>query len=206
MKCLRWITAALAAPLFLAGPAMADFTFSTLTTPASQAFGAASVAQFGATSSLSTLNGSQGIVLVTIGDQTTAPATATDTGAVNAMDVVTITQTAGHGSTGAGSGTITLSATLNWTRSDIGGQSSFFSNGSVGAPLTIGNTTYSLIGFIYTQPTVNVPLGAPGSGKVSAILTVTVVPEPSSMAAMGVGGLLLAAPRLRRLVRRIAKS
>jgi hypothetical protein len=209
MRRLSRISAALAvvaAPLFLAGPAMADFTYSTLTTPASQAFGAASTAQFGATSSLSNLFNSQGISLVTIADQTTATSP-TDTGSVPFSDVITITQTPGHGSTGSGSGTLTLTGTINWTRSDTGGQISTFTFTNVVPPtLTIGNTTYSLTGFIYAQPTVNVPLTSTDAGSISGNLSVVAVPEPSSVAALCVGGLLVAAPRLRRLARRTAKS
>ena len=206
MKRLHWIAAALAAPLFMAGQAMADFTYSTATTPTSQAFGTASTAQFGPTASASTLSGNQGISLLTIAVQTTATSP-TDTGSVNFSDVITINQTAGHGSDGPGSGMITITGTITWTRSDTGGQSSAISNVTITpSPLQIGNTFYTLSNGIYAQPTVNVPLGDPAAGRVSATLVVTTVPEPSSMAALCVGGLVLAAPRLRRLVRRIGQA
>ncbi len=72
-----------------------------------------------------------------------------------------------------------------------------------------GTLSGSTSDYTYTfDPTLyNVALPtASGAGSFNMQLNITPVPEPASMAMLGVGGLLLVAPRLRRLVRRIGQS
>jgi hypothetical protein len=201
----RWILAAAALPVFMAAEARAGYTFSTTITPTSQAIGTQSTIGFqGATGPAGpTLSGAQDISLAGVIDTTTQSPATTDTGSVPFSITITITQ---GGSDPAGTGMLTLTGTLTFTRSDTGGEisSEIVPSGSVST--TIQGVTYSISesSLVYTQPTVNQGFGTNGAGGISAL--VTVVPEPSSLAALAVGGLLLVAPRLRRLTRRLAKS
>jgi len=209
MRLLRWIPAALAAPLLLAGQALAEFSYSTAIVPPAASFGTGSTVLFLPVSQ-SNLNGTQGITIARLGllSTTVAPPGPTDTTTppgIAVQDTITITQN----SPTIGTGTLVINGFLSFQRADKDGQLSSFTFNPLAASnklsVTIGGTTYSIdpgIGSLaYSQGTT----GVGGSGGLSINLSVSTVPEPASMALLGVGGLLLAAPRLRRLVRRMAR-
>jgi hypothetical protein len=203
-QLLRWIPAILAGPLLLAGQARADFSYSTAVVPTSAPFGAGSTVSFTSVTK-SGLNGSQGISIaeVSVASTTAPPATDTTTPpGIAVQDTITISQTTPT----VGTGTLVINGFINFTRSDTGGQlSSFVFNPAAASnklSVLIGGNTYTIdpATLAYSQPTVN----DPNTGGIS--IDLNVVPEPSSLALIGVGGLVLAAPRLRRIVRRIARQ
>jgi hypothetical protein len=180
--------AALALPLVFALDAKAGFTFSTQVTPASQGIGTQSTVGFqGATGPAGpTLIGSQNISLAGVIDTTTQSPASTDTGSVPYSILITITQ---GGSDPAGTGQITVTGTLNFTRSDTGGELSTNLNSSGNPSVTIAGVTYTIpdASLVYTQPTVNAGFGTNGAGGISALITVSSVPEPASIALLGTG-------------------
>jgi hypothetical protein len=180
----------------------ADYAYTTAIVPPSQAFGATSVAGFFASSGTN-LVGNQNIALAVVTDTTATPVQTTDMGIVNYKITLNLIQTAPDT---PGMGSIVLTGFLTFTRSDTKGELSTNTVTNITGPLTIGNQTYALSGISYAAPTVNAPPGSNSAGTIGGYLTVTPVPEPASVAMLGVGGLLLVAPRLRRLVRRIARS
>lgn len=211
MRRLSGISAALAAPLFLAGQALADFNYTTAISPTPPGnapltfgtFSSVEVDPFNTAGTQSTGLGSVGITIATTTVDDTAP-TPGDEGPVTptVTDTITILPTTG------GSGVLTLIGTLSVettaTDNGLGGVNygqltSFTPTGGV-TSVVIGGLTYSytFASVHYSQGTVN------GIDAGALSLVVTVVPEPASMALVGVGGLLLAAPRLRRLARRNA--
>jgi hypothetical protein len=209
MKLSRgMILVALAAPLFLAAPSRADFSYTTTIAPVSQTFGTASTVQFGPVTSAPGLQGSQNVNLANVADLTTradpgvpnpTPAQ-TDTGSVPYTITVNLTQVPGVNGDTAGTGALSVAGTLTFTRSDMGGEISTNSVTSGTTTATIGNETYTInpASVTYAAPTVNAPLNGTGQGNISAILLVSraSVPEPASVALMGLGGLgLLAAFR-----------
>jgi hypothetical protein len=202
-QLLRWIPAILAGPLLLAGQARADFSYSTAVVPTSQTFGTGSTVSFGSVTKTG-LNGSQGISIAQVSDASTTTPPATDTTTppgIAVQDTITISQTTPT----VGTGTLVINGFIRFTRSDTGGQlSSFVFNPAAASnklSVIIDGFTYAIdpATLAYSQPTVNVP----NTGAIS--IDLNVVPEPASLALLGMGGLLLAAPRLRRLVRRIAQ-
>jgi hypothetical protein len=193
MKYLRWISAALAVSLWLGGQAKADYSYSTSTTsnPANGQYGATpSFVTFGAGTG-NNLTGNNPIVIASVHNT----GSAADSGTVTISDTITIMQPSG----GPGMTTLTVNGTITFNAN----LPSTFTFNPVGSVLSgmIGSTTYSIFPnfYPYTPPTIG---GTDGS--LGVFLQVSAVPEPASMALVGVGGLLLAAPRLRRLVRRIA--
>ncbi len=186
----------------IATSSRADYSYSTAVVPSSKPFGSSSAVNF-APSMGTALAGDQNIALSTVTDFTTALPTATDMGVVPYAIKLTLVQSAPDT---PGSGSIILTGFLTFLRSDIKGEISKNTVTNISGPLTIGNLVYSLTNITYSPPTVNAPPGTGGAGSIGGFLTVTPVPEPASVAMLGVGGLFLMAPRLRRLVRRIARS
>jgi hypothetical protein len=125
----------------------------------------------------------------------------TDQGNYTLNFTLTLTQIAGSGSTGTGTGNgpATITGAINITRFDIGGEVSTLVAGTQALPpITIGNTTYNFGPFTYAGPTLN-NLGT-GTGNISMVITPTInsVPEPTSVALLGMGLLSLVCLRLRR--------
>jgi hypothetical protein len=194
----------------IATPSRGDYAYVTSIVPTSQAFGSTSVVSFGAvmggTPPGAGLTGTQNIALAAVTDSTSTTAPPTDHGVVGYT--ITIHLSAPASSYPTVAGTLTVVGSLDFIRSDSGGEVSFNSVNTGASTLTrtIGGETYTLTAFSYSAPTVNAVPGTPGAGSIGATISVTAVPEPASVAMLGVGGLLLVAPRLRRLVRRIARS
>ena len=170
---------ALVAAATLGGQVRADFTYVATPTPASTPFG-------GSTLTLTPVSSGtplSGTTFINVGDvaltsNTTPPAT--DTTTLNVTDAITITN---NGATG----TITLTGTLQFVRSDSGGEVSFFTpTGFTNNGANIGGTTFTLSNVSYTPPTVN---NSPaGNGNISVLVTPGgQVPEPASLAMLGLG-------------------
>jgi len=140
------------------------------------------------------------IASVTV-DRSLTGATGDQSTSISITDTITISPTTG----GMGVLTVvgTAAASTSFDGTNASQLSSFTYTGGI-TSVVINGTVYSYDpGTVsYSQPTVNVA----NSGGLSVTITPTPVPEPASMALVGVGGLLLAAPRLRRIVRRIARS
>jgi hypothetical protein len=199
MKRLRWITAALAAPLFLAGQAMADVDYGyvahvTATNPSPADFATTAVT-FNDGDGLNLINSSP-IDIAGVHVVQTAPTSPLDTGSVTITDTITVNQSS---PLPGGMNTFVVVGTIQFNGNN--GPSTFtLDAGASTLTMMIGSTTYTLGSFNYSVPTVNGTDGALGG-----FVTVS-VSEPTSMALVAVGGLLFAAPRLRRLVRRIGQS
>ncbi len=192
MKRLHWIAAALAAPLFLAGEAKALYAYGTTIVNPSP-----NTVTFNTPTTNVTFLPAAGI-----GEPETS----------GAIKLANFPTTTGQGY----SGTVNP-VTINVTITDSGGGSAMLVvNGSmvvtsglavfteIGGTLT-GSTNDFTYTFIPALNNVALPT-ASGAGSFNMFLQITPVPEPASMALVGVGGLLLVAPRLRRLVRRIGQS
>jgi hypothetical protein len=195
MKCSRWIAAAVAVPLLMAHQALADFNYSTAITPTSATIGPNSSLSFASVASSTPQTPIPGVGVGISIAQISVASTASSTEGpvtVNFTDTITISPTSG------GSGILTVMGSITVSASQTG-QSSTFTFNPTGSTtsVTIGGVTYSYnpASLGYSQPTVNVP----NSGGLS--LNIMTVPEPASLAMLGVGGLVLAAPRLRRLAR-----
>lgn len=207
MRRLTRISAALAVVLLLTGQARAafDFNYSTSTSPPSGAIGPNSSLVFadftntGPEDPTSTPLG-VGISIVQISINSTATSEEGPT-TISFTDTITILPTAGGSGLLVVKGSITASAEGPPNE----GQASTFAFTALGSKtsVVIGGVTYAYdpASLGYSQPTINVP----NSGGLSLNVTASAVPEPASLALVGVGGLLLAAPRLRRVVRRISK-
>ncbi len=187
---------------FAATSSRADYSYSTAVVPSAKPFGSGSSANFSPSSGTG-LAGNQNIALSTVTDITTTMPPATDTGIVPYAIKLNLVQTLPDT---PGMGSIIITGFLTFTRSDTKGEISKNTVTNISMPAVIGGLVYTLSDITYSPPTVNAPPGTGGAGSIGGLITVTPVPEPASVAMLGVGGLLLVAPRLRRLVRRIARS
>jgi hypothetical protein len=197
MRCLSRTSAALAVALFLAGQAKADFSYVTAIVPPSAAVGTLSTVGLGAAAGGPGLLGSQDIAVVNVSYTSTQNFATTDSGSVPYTITLTITQDGADGDT-PGTGVITITGTLSFTRFDKQGETS--SNVFLTAtptPLTIGTTTYSVTGLTYAPGTAQ--NGLFSNGTISAHL-VTAVPEPASVALLGLGGVVALVARRRMKV------
>jgi hypothetical protein len=183
--------------------AQAGFTFTTIVTPASQGIGTLSTIGFQGASGPAgpTLIGSQNISLASVIDTTTQSPASTDTGSVPYSIQVSITQ---GGSDPAGTGSLMVTGTLNFIRSDTGGEISTNTVSSGNPSVTIAGIKYSIAdaSVTYTQPTVNAGFGTNGAGGLSGLILVTsatpTIPEPNSIALLGTGVLGLVGCAWRR--------
>ena len=156
--------------------ARADYAYSTVTSPASKPLGSGgdtSTIALGPVSA-SGLSGSQNIALV---DVTDAVAGTGATGSVSFTSTVTITDP-------SGSGTLTWGGTINFSRSDPGGETSAFTLTTPPGSLTIDGTTYTISDLVYAQPTVNAPPGSTTAGRISGFVTVTSAPAAANASAI----------------------
>ncbi len=202
MRCLTRISAALAVGLFLVGQAKADFSYSTVVVPAGpNNIGASGMSSesFGAASGGPGLFGSQDIALSSVSVASTLTPPPTDTGSVPYSITITIVQDGADGDT-PGSSTLKVNGVLSFTRLDNAGETSMNTFVSLGSILstTINGRVYSINpgDVSYSPPTI--AGNSFSKGEISAFLT-TAVPEPASIALMGVGGLGLGLVARRRL-------
>lgn len=183
-------------PLLAAGVgAKADYAYSTVTSPPSTTLGGGgntSTIALGAASGAG-LTGSQNIALV---DVTDAVAGTGATGSVSFTSTVTITDP-------SGSGTLTWGGTINFSRSDPGGETSTFTLTTPPGRLTVDGTTYTISDLVYAQPTVNAPPGSTTAGRISGFVTVTSAPEPASITMFGLGLVGAGGVSLRRRLRSV---
>jgi PEP-CTERM motif len=190
--------ACMAVVLALAFPAQASFTYAVAPATTSTNFGAGSnltVTAYNGGATSAVLNGMQGINLAQINQSSTtvAPTDTALSGIPLAPLVVTI-----NNQNGGGSGTFTVNGRIIVTRSDTGGAESTFTAGSITpASLILGSWTYTLSTPTYAAPTVGA--GGNGNGSLSYLITESVVPEPASMALMGIGLVVVAGSGIRKM-------
>ena len=169
--------------LFTQVETKAAFTYSTTptTTLASGSLGGSTIVTTGVTNNTPGTSPTF-INIADIQDNTTTT-NGTDVFTLNFSDLVTIVNIPPGGV--AASGSITVTGTLQFIRSDTTGEVSFFTPSSTSFATTIGGVTYTLSNFTYAAPTVN---SGPGAGNISALLqTTNAVPEPASIAMLGLG-------------------
>lgn len=186
-------TAFLGLIVAMAPAAQASFTYSVAPATSSTNFGAGStltVTAFSGGGTSGTLSGTQNLNLASVTITTTTAPPATDTGTIAlAPLVVTI-----NNQNGGGSGTFTVAGDIVVTRSDTGGTvSSFTLTSIIPSVLKLGSWSYSLTAPTYSGPTVMAPQGSLG-----ITIMESAVPEPASMALMGIGVVVLAGYGLRR--------
>jgi hypothetical protein len=184
----RRILAATASLTLLAAcapAAHASFTYSVAPVTISTNFGAGSnltvTAAFNGAAS-SVLSGDQIINLAQITQNSTTVPPATDAAVIPLSLTVSI-----FNQNGFGAGNFAFSGNINVTRSDTGGAISTFSLTSIVPPsLALGQYTYALSGPTYTAPTI----GAAGNGNGGLSINISealqTVPEPGSLALMGI--------------------
>jgi hypothetical protein len=185
--CLNGLCAA--ALLALTGAAAhASFSYSSVPSPGTTPSGG-SILTLSPVGSVTELSGSTFVDLADVSLLTTTVPPATDLFSINFSDPISITNMPPPGT--AGTGVITLTGTLNFTRSDTGGELSTFTLGSFTPTATIGNTLYTLSNVTYSPPTVDD--GPSGNGTISGEITATAVPEPAvaSMLVLGMVGTLV---------------
>ncbi len=204
MRHLLRISAALAVAVLLAGQAKADFSYTTSIVPSGMtnvgASGNSSLT-FGPVASVPGLFGSQDVALANVHVASTQPNPPgpTDTGSVPYSITINIVQDGADGDT-PGMGTLKVNGKLTFTRLDASGETSsnmFIALGSI-LTTTINGRSYTILpgDITYSPPTISG--NAFSDGEISAFLT-TSVPEPASIALMGVGGLGLGLVARRRL-------
>jgi len=197
--------AALVGSLMLAtSSAQASFTYLSTPSPAATPFGPTNGSTVTLTGNTqSGLSSPTFINIANVADNTSTPAptppatTPTDTTTINLSIPILLTNAPLPGT--AGTGTITFTGQLQFTRSDLGGEVSFLNNPAfTNNGLTIGGVIYTLSNPSYTPPTVN---SATGDGNISVLVTTTIpsgIPEPSSVILLGSGLAGLVGFRLRR--------
>ena len=146
----------------------ASFTYTTLPTPQATVSGGSTVTVNGFTQT--TVLTTPGIITIAkVADTSVTAPPATDNFTINLSIPVNLTNIPPPGA--AGSGTITVTGTLTFYRSDAGGELSLFSPSSPSFSATIGGVTYTLSNLNYAAPTVNV-----GTGALSGLLTAIAAP------------------------------
>jgi hypothetical protein len=194
-------TALVATTLLLAGgTSQASFTYTTAQAPSSVTSGGSTVTLTGVTSG-SPQNGSTIINAVNAALTTTTAPPATDVFSLTFNDTVAI-QTVGDGTV-----TLLVNQTLQFFRSDTGGEVSTDTLNVGASTLTASDAgfTYTISGIQYAGPTVD-NTGA-GNGNISYIITETPrtsVPEPASVGMMALGLGLAGFVGVRRSRRRAA--
>jgi hypothetical protein len=161
---------------YTATPSPASVTFNSPTPPNS-------IVSLGAVSSANPLSGPSAINVANVTLTSTTLPPATDTTSFTVTIPIVITNTAPNL---PGTGTITLTGTLAFQRSDMGGELSTFTNPTfTNNGAVIGGVTYTLSFQGYAAPTVN---SVPGDGNISVVVSPSgVVPEPASMVMLGSG-------------------
>jgi hypothetical protein len=192
MTCRRLFTHTVLAGLLLAAStAQAGYIYTTAPSPASMTFGGSVVGLLPVNSS-TTLNGTTiiNVVNVQLTSTTMSPPALTDMISMNVSVPIEITNTGSPGT--MATGTITMTGTLGFQRSDTGGELSTFSNiNFVNDGLNIGGVTYTLSMQGYAGPTIGTTSFQ--GGNISVFITPASVPEPASlvMLASGLVGLLV---------------
>jgi hypothetical protein len=186
--------------LLAGGTARASFTYTTAQAPSSVTSGGSTVTLTGV-ASVTPLSGTTIINAVNVALATTTVPPATDVFSLTFNDTVTI-QTVGDGTV-----TLRVNQTLQFFRSDTGGEVSTDTLNVADSTLTASDAgfSYAISGIQYAGPTVD-NTGA-GNGNISYIITETPrtsVPEPASVGMMGLGLGLAGLAGVRRRRRRAA--
>jgi len=95
----------------------------------------------------------------------------------------TFTITGFNGTPGLLTGTLTGTFTINPNNLPNGGALSGFTGSVTG----LSGSGFTVTGITYTQPSVGSTIGSPTQGNISFVITPTAVPEPTSVAVMGLG-------------------
>ena len=165
--------------------AQAGFTYSSspsVTSITSGSLGGSTVSLTGTPTS-TLLSASTNITLFTVAASSTTTA-GTDTFTLNFSDTLTLTNVPPPGT--PATGTLTFSGSLIFSRSDSSGSLSTLSSISPVSAMIDGET-YTLANFSYTAPSPgNSGPGAVGA-TISAFQTAITVPEPASVALLGLG-------------------
>jgi hypothetical protein len=183
------LTAALSA-----GDVRASYMYSVDASPNVQLFGRSSRLVLSGSGFSPVLTGPQFAILsgVLIGSGTTPPATDTTSASVT-LDVHVFNVDVGRG------GDIFVTGQLTVTSTNTAGTSSTFALSSISpASLTLGSFNYTLSQLVYDPPS-GPTSPFPASGRFTALLGESPVPEPASIATTGVGLAVLLGLRLARL-------
>lgn len=173
---------------FLTGSqAFASFTYSVTPDSPVLTFGGSTVTITGVSSVTPQTTPTDGVIWRVADTSTTSPAS-TDTANLALSEEVAITD-----QQSATIGTIDVTGTLQFLRSDSGGEVSFFTPSSSSFSTTIGDTLYTLTNFSYTGPTINGASTATSAEFDSSLIATA--PEPAALALMGLGLLGIATAR-----------
>jgi len=196
MNKLRFALPALAlvAVLGFAGQAAnASFVYTVAPVSISTNFGAGSnltLSAYNGGITSPTLSGNQIINLAQITQTSITVPPATDLASIPISLAVTIAN-----QNGGGTSNFTVQGNFNVTRSDTQGAISTFNLTSILPPvLNLGSFQYTLSNITYAAPTIGGT--STGNGSLSVTITET-VPEPASLAVLGLGAAALIARRRR---------